>query len=217
MNQRHSPLIRLAPFGAVGLALAQPLHGATILSGTGLANNTTVPANHGSNAAGTPDITLSWTTADGGQWQAYNGWPNGGQVYQVDGNYGAATKPVFNVVFTPAVGFNVLLTSVTLNDWVGGGNPATTTINWSVTGSISGLLGSATNLLIPDASASTLNLPFQGIGGETLTFTITPQAGAGSYFAIDNLSFDQVAVPEPSGALLAATGLGALALRRRRK
>ncbi len=215
MKLQPSKLIRLASFGATGFALAQSLHAATVLSGTGLGNNTTVPASHGSNAVGTPDISLSWTTADGGQWQAYNGWPSGGgQVYQVDGNYNAVTKPVFNITFTPTAGFNVLLTSVTLNDWAGEG---TTTINWSVTGSSSGLLGSATNLVVADNTAPTLNLPFQGVGGESLTFTLTPQAGAGSYFAIDNLSFDQVSIPEPSGVLLAATGLGALALRRRRK
>jgi MYXO-CTERM domain-containing protein len=33
---------------------------------------------------------------------------------------------------------------------------------------------------------------------------------------MDNLSFDQVAVPEPTGAALGVLALGAMAMRRRR-
>ena len=72
-------------------------------------------------------------------------------------------------------------------------------------------------LVVSDGTVQALNFGIQGAGGETLTLALTPTGGSGSYFAVDNLSFDQVSVPEPSGAILAAAGLGALALRRRRK
>jgi hypothetical protein len=48
--------------------------------------------------------------------------------------------------------------------------------------------------------------------------TFTGLSGQGSYFAIDNLTFDQVqAVPEPTTLALMALGLGAVVMRRRRK
>lgn len=216
MKLNASKLFRLALTGTAGLAFAQSVEAVTLLGGTGQSNNSLIPANHGSNAVGTPDITLNWATTPGGNWQAYNSWPNagtGGQAYQVDGNFNGTIT--FTIAFTPTASYAVLLTSLTLNDWTGAGS---TTLNWSVTGSTSGVLASGTGLVVADATFPTLNVNQQGVGGETLTLAITPTSGAGSYFAIDNISFDQVtAVPEPAGAVLAAGGLGALALRRRRR
>lgn len=221
MKLQVSKLIRLSLMGGTGLALAQSLQAATLLTGSGLANNTLIPTDHGSNAAGTPDIALSWTVAGSpGRWDAYNGWPGGDQVYQVDGPGSGYVGTVYNIAFTPASAtIAVLLGSIDLNDWAGPANPAlqNTTLDWTVTGSISGLLGSGTGLVVSDGTVQALNFGIQGAGGETLTLAITPTGGSGSYFAVDNLSFDQVAVPEPSGVVLAAAGLGAMALRRRRK
>jgi MYXO-CTERM domain-containing protein len=234
MKVQPSKLLRLAALGAAGLSLVQATHAATVLTGivndtianTGDETNDNLPANHGSNAVGTPNLALTWsptgsfntTTANG--WQIYHTWPNagtGGDAYQLDraGNpYNGALT--YSVAFTPSSAtIAVVLTSIDLNDW-SGGSPAGTTLNWSVVGSVSGLLGSGTGVVVTDAVQS-LGLGFQGIGGEIVTLNLIPTAGAGSYFAVDNLSFDQVTVPEPSGAILAATGLGALALRRRRK
>jgi MYXO-CTERM domain-containing protein len=227
MKLQSSKLLRLAAMGAAGCALAQSIQAATVLTGSGLANNINVPAGHGSNAAGTPDITLLWSPvgpaagSTATTWQSYNGWPSGDQVYQLDGPGSGYTGAVtYSVSFTPSSAtIAAVLTSLTLNDWTGPATPAlqNTTLNWSVVGSVSGTLGSATGLVVTNGTASQLDLNFQGVGGETLTLNLTPTGGAGSYFAVDNLSFDQVAVPEPSGAILAAAGLGALALRRRRK
>lgn len=233
MKYQPSKLLRLASLGVAGMSLVQATQAATILTGvvdtaaTGDEVNDNLPANHGSNAAGTPDIALVWSptgavnvsTTNG--WQIYHGWPSGGDVYQLDApgsGYTGVTN--FNIAFTPSSGsIAVLLTSLTLNDWTGPSTPAlqNTTLDWIVTGSVSGVLGSATGVVVTNGTTQNLNLGFQGVGGETLTLTLRPTGGAGSYFAIDNLSFDQVTVPEPSGVILGGIGLGALALRRRRK
>jgi MYXO-CTERM domain-containing protein len=58
-----------------------------------------------------------------------------------------------------------------------------------------------------------------GLPGESLSLIFTLNSGLPSYFALDNLTFDQIAVPEPSAIALGALGavaLGAAAMRRRR-
>jgi hypothetical protein len=235
MKLHPSRLLRLAALGAAGLALTPSVHAATVLTGitddgvanTGDETNDNVPAGHGSNATGTPDISLTWSptgafnSSTGPGWQIYHGWPGGGDVYQLDGPASGYTGVVdYTIAFTPSSAtIAVVLTSVSLNDWSGPATPglADTTLDWSVTGSSSGLLGSGTGLVVSDGTVQPLNFGIQGAGGEILTLRFTPTSGAGSYFAIDNLSFDQVSVPEPSGAILAAAGLGAMALRRRRR
>jgi MYXO-CTERM domain-containing protein len=231
MKFQSSKMIRLASTGAAGLAFVQSLHAATVLTGSGQANNAQVTTSHGSSAPGTPDIAVSWGPG-GGRWDAYlsrttpdytpfTAWPNdpgANGVYQIDGpgtGYTGATT--WSVSFTPSSStIAVFLNSITLNDWVQG-TPASTTLNWSVVGSVSGTLGSGTGVTVADGTTQQLNFGLLGLGGEIVTLNFTPTSGDGSYFAVDNLSFDQVAVPEPSGAVLAAVGLGAAALRRRRK
>lgn len=228
MKLNPSNFLRLAIPGAAGIPLIQAAQAATVLTGSGLANNVTIPANHGSNAGGTPAIGLTWSPVGSQGWQAYTGWPNGGgagtagEVYQLDGPAAGYPGTVnFQIVFTPGTAtVAVLLTSITLNDY-SGANPAAsipnTVLNWTVTGPTSGTLGSGTGVMIADGTTQNLNFGLRGAGGEAITLTLTPTAGSGSYFAVDNLSFDQVTIPEPSGLALAAGGLGVLALRRRRK
>lgn len=229
MKLQPSEFLKLATLGAACMTLIQASNAATVLTGViedGVANtgdetNDNLPANHGSNAPGTPNIAVTWApvgafnVSTSGRWQIYHAWPNGGDAYQLDSTaYNGSLT--FSISLAPSSGLTaVRLTSISLNDWTGG-TPASTTLNWSVIGSVSGVLGSGNGVNVPDATVSTLDFGYQGVGGETLTLNLIPTIGAGSYFAVDNLSFDQVTVPEPSGAILAGLGLGALAMRRRR-
>lgn len=227
MKPQPSKWIRLALPGAAGLVLVQSLHAATVLTGEGAPHNEALPVDHGSNAPGTPDVALNWFSVGGTGWQAYEGWPNAdgigvdGWAYQLDGSPGDYDgSETYSITFTPSSAtIAVILTSVDLNDWVGPSNPAraTTILDWSVTGSVSGFLAGETGVSAVNGGVVSLPLNVQGLAGEALTLSFVPTAGAPSYFAIDNLSFDQVTVPEPSGAILAAAGLGAMAMRRRRK
>ena len=222
MKLQPSKLQKLAAMGGASLALARSVQAATILTGTGLPNNEAVPATHGSNLAGTPDVTVAWAPVGGGGWETYTdgGWTNpsglnqtGTGVYQMDG---ANTAEGFTITLSPGVGYNVLLSSIDFNVYTGGGN---FTINWSVTGSTSGSLDSGSFLALTDQSSTLSFSDLVGTGGEALTLDLVIGAGSGtgSYLAADNLAFDQVAVPEPGGIILGALGLGALAIRRQRR
>lgn len=208
MKIQKPKLIKLAASGVTGLAFANAVQAATTLTGDGQANNSTVLSTHGSNAAGTPNIALTWDA----DWDSYASWPGdpGGGVYQHDH---ALNNPHI-ILFTPDAGWNVSLTSLDINIWAGGG---ATNLNWSVTGSSSGSLGSGT-FSTADGTITNHAIGITGVGGETLTLSLDQTSGIASYVAIDNLTFDQVAVvPEPSTSALAALGLGAMAMRRRRK
>jgi len=185
---------------------------ATVLTGVGGNTNVPVPTDHGSNVQDTLHIALTWVPTGGAtnsrnQWEQYNSWPGGGDggaVYQVD------SAIEHTIAFTPEAGYGVVLTSLDLNVWSGGGD---TSVNWAVTGSLSGLLGSGI-FNTPDGSVVTHNINLVGNGSETLTLSLQQTSGNDSYLAMDNLTFSEVVVPEP--ATLALLGLGGMAIRRRR-
>lgn len=191
---------------SVGLACLGTQQATAQTTLTGLTEtNATVPADHGSFAPGTPNIALVWSD----NWDQYDGWPNdpGDGVYQVDGD-------VHTIAFTPDAGWAASLTSFDLNVWAGGGE---TNVDWLLTGSASGDLGSG-SIITADGAVTNNVIGISGALDETLTLTLTQTSGAGSYLAMDNLAFDQV-VPEPSTLGLAVAGLGglgALAMRRKR-
>jgi hypothetical protein len=167
---------------------------------------------------GTPDIVLNWLGAapgggSGARWETYTNWDGRGNVIQMDGDTGVLPKNLA-IEFAPAAGAGVLLNSFDLDEWSGGGSMS---VEWSLAGPISGTLASGTwnrntggrDTISPSAGAGAI--------GETLTLSLSQTSGAISYLALDNLTFDQV-VPEPASAAVAmAGGLGALAMRRRRR
>jgi len=184
MKLNRSKFLKLAALATAALALAQPLRAATTL--TGLANtNAAVPSEHGSNAPGTPNITLAWDA----DWDQYDGWPNdpGDGVYQHDHGLGSP----HTIVFTPDPGVNVTLTQLDINVWSGGGE---TKVDWEVVGSASGSLGSGT-WTTGDGTVVTYPIGVAGTGSEALTLKLTQTSGKGSYLAIDNLVFDQIGTP----------------------
>ncbi|MFI4862084.1 MAG: PEP-CTERM sorting domain-containing protein [Phycisphaerales bacterium JB063] len=180
-------------------------------------SNFDIPVNHGSNEAGTPNVTLTWTddraTPGDSAWDQYGGWPGDGGdgVYQLDNE--SDYSITHSIVFDPDNGFNVVINSFDLNVWAGGG---ATDVTWSVVGTSSGSLGGGVFNLADD-SVTTQNLNIAGVSSETLTISFQQTSGESSYLALDNLTFDQTAVPEPGTAVMALGGLGALAMRRKRK
>ncbi len=196
------------------LSVSCSLH-ATVLTGVGGKTNDAVPQDHGSFVQDTTNIALSWSPTGGGnnscnQWEQYNGWPlggDGGQVYQIDSKDGYKDHLI---TFTPDAGFNVILNSLDLNVWGGGG---ATAVNWTVTGSVSGILGSG-SFATADGAATTHALNLTGKDAEALTLTLLQTSGHEAYLAMDNLSFNQVAVPEPVSLALLALG-SAVVLRRK--
>lgn len=197
MKLDYRKLFRLAATGAAGCALANAAHAAARLTGTDLGNNLDVPASHGSYLADTPNIGVTWEPIGSGGWQTYSdgGWTNasplnetGTGVYQVDG---ATTGKTYHIILTPDTGHSAMLSSIDFNVYNGGGD---FNIEWAVTGSSSGTLGSGTHLAPTDANST---LDFGGLTGNgseslTLALTIGAGSGTGSYLAVDNLAFDQV-------------------------
>jgi MYXO-CTERM domain-containing protein len=202
-----------ATLAAAGMASAGSLVQAnTTTTLTGLpADNTPIPAGHGSNA----EVTLAWSP----EWQQYGNWDGRGDVYQID-------QRITSITFTPtSPTIQVKINSFELDEWKGGGD---TSAFWSVGGATTGVFASATwteknNANDPtDAGGRTLITPNAlGLPGEALTLTFDHSASGGfiSYLAMDNLTFSSTIIPEPSTAVMAwlgVGGLGALAMRRRR-
>jgi hypothetical protein len=178
--------------------------------------NDPVPADHGSNVQDTLHISLTWAPTGGAnnsrnQWEQYNNWPGGGDggaVYQVDSSGGYIEH---TITFAPEAGYGVVLSSLDLNVWSGGGD---TNVDWTVTGSSSGLLGSGT-FNTPDGLVVTHGIDFAGNGSEILTLTLLQTSGEDAYLAMDNLIFSEAVIPEPT--TLALLGLGGIALFRRKR
>ncbi len=149
-------------------------------------------------------------------YQTYSGWEDRGSVAQLD--YNLATD--IDLTFTSPAGVGVLLDSFDLDEWAGGGD---TSVSWSIFHA-QGALASGTWLKSTATDPSDLGGRDQILTGltegditlgEAVTLRLSLNSGAPSYLALDNLTFQQV--PEPSAIALGLLGLGALALRRRRK
>jgi hypothetical protein len=225
-NGQNRRVLKLV--GAGGLASLAAIHGAqatTQITFDGFTENNidiSTLAGFGSNVVvsdadftvslgsngilGTPDISLTW----GVGYQTYTAWDGRGNVAQTDFNL--ATD--IDLIFTPTANFAVQLDSFELDMWNGGGD---TSVSWSIFDA-QGTLASGTWLKSDPGGRDQV---LTGLGtddvnlGEAVTLRLNLNSGAVSYLALDNLIFQQV--PEPSAIALGLLGLGALALRRRRR
>ncbi|MDB6080440.1 MAG: proteinsorting protein [Akkermansiaceae bacterium] len=197
-------------------------------------SNATVPANLASNATAdgngytvsngtTPNITLSWDvnwdvhqsaqfanlenlTVGGGAWDNEGGGPRIGQL-----DTGSHT-----IGFTVDQGFALVLNSFDFAHT--GETPGTTDWTLSLTNSSLAVVWQTTVEFV-NGQAINVAPSFTGTDGEDYVLTFTRTASTYSSdgrHGIDNLSFNQVAVPEPATAsLLGIVGLAALVRRRR--
>ncbi len=167
---------------------------------------------------GTPDITLDWAGGAGaGEWDSFTGWDTPARdVVQTDYKGSFMT-----LTFTPgSATVGALITAFDLDEFTGGG---ATVIDWSIlNGATTIVSGTESGLSSINGGSVTVNTGMteaQAIAnaGSNITLRLDLIGGSSSYQAMDNLTFDQVAVPEPSSSLLAVAGLGAMAMRRRRQ
>ncbi|MFC7337853.1 PEP-CTERM sorting domain-containing protein [Haloferula chungangensis] len=237
MNILHSSKRSLSCIVLPLLALSAACDATVIGFGQLGGNNATVSSTLASRAVAdgsgyvvdngaTPNISLGWDsnwdihtstwftdlenfTVGGGDWDNEGGVP---RVGQLDGGL-----HTISLISDP--GFALVINSF---DFVHTLESSGTTVwNLSLTDSLTNVVWSETlNMDNSEFSSSlqTVSPGFTGADGES--YTLTFERSSSSYasngrHAIDNFSFNQVAVPEPSSALLIC--LGAMGLFRRRR
>ena len=201
-------------------------------------SNTDIPANLGSfisdNANGivisngaTPNIGLTWgadwdihtspqfanlenQTVGGGLWDAQTDTPDPRRIGQLDsGNQ--------TIVFSAQPGY-----ALVLNSFDFGHTPETAgTTQWTLSlTDISASVVWTQSFTFTNGQVYTVTPGFTGAAGAsyTLTFARTSETyNSNGRHGIDNMSFNQVAVPEPGTIALCLVGAGALVAFRRRK
>jgi hypothetical protein len=193
----------------------------TTLTGLTAPGNVDVPQTHGDNA----EVDLTWN-ANWDQFGTLNyagGWNGRGDVYQME--YDTQT-----IQFVPAHDrIKVTIQQFELDEWELGGNTSSAWEVRSFAGRLvaSGVWDLKNNANDPaDAGGRDLiAINAEGNAGERLRLTFTNAdslsgGGYDSYLAMDNLVFHTMIVPEPTTAVmswLGIGGLGALAMRRKRK
>lgn len=223
-------------FSTLLLLATAPLSQATIVGFGNLGgSNTTIPSTLASNASAagngfvisngaTPNISLTWDTlwdihtspfftelenqtVGGGDWDNEGGGP---RIGQFDSN-------THTIDFIAGSGYGLVLNSFDMANTPEGVDLSI----WSIVLTNSGggtVWSTVVNLQNNDTDVVTVTPTFTGLDGQSykLTFTQTGTATAVGHIGIDNLSFNEVAVPEPSLTMLAGIGGLALGLRRRK-
>lgn len=119
------------------------------------------------------------------------------------------------IQFTPDAGWSVLFNSVDFGFGTGmsaASSIGTVTITRDFDSSVVKTVSTGT---LNKGTATTLDLTYTGLVGESYTLEFTSSVSE-NWGAIDDLSFSQTAVPEPSSAALLGLGGLALILRRRK-
>lgn len=219
---------------AVAFGLAGLSHAGVIINFAGFAANTDIPTGYASNVSadetgltvnstdgvtGAPNLALNWS-ASTGLWQFHTFAPTAG-AGQLDN---LAVGEVFTIRFTPDAGWAASLNAFTLNTLGNGDGLSTLDVDWdlfNVTSASSLGSGNVSYVNTPGANSPT-NVGLTGGLGDVLELRFSSDNGPYplTQFAImlDDLDFNQVAIPEPSAFILAAVGLVGLAsVGRRRK
>lgn len=217
-------------FGAASLSSATVL-GFGQIGGT----NATISSTYGSNATAdgngfvvtngaTPDISLTWDSV----WQVHTSvhFANlenltvGGGAWDNEGNtqrIGQLDSGNQSIVFSSGPGYALVLNSF---DFGHTGETTPNTSNWTftLTNSSLNVVWTATQEFVA-GSQVTISPNFTGTDGETYTlsfFRNSESYDSNGRHGIDNLSFNQVAIPEPSAAaLMGIAGLALIARRRK--
>lgn len=220
---------------ALSLAAAR---GATVITFAGGTTNNEILSTFGDNVpdaggvagtnvtsgSGTPDIDLTWSASGSGsnvRWEYYTDSVWTGGVAQLNS---AAVGNIYSVKFAPQAGFAVRIDSFNFFSYYASSSAATATngqfsFDWAVVRDADGVsVTSGTTGLFTGGTASpaiVIGYTPTDSGSYTLKLTRTGGLGDNANIAVDNITFSQIAVPEPGAALLGVLG-GVLLLRRRR-
>jgi len=208
-------LLAACGVGLPNTALAQG--GYTVITHDGFTqDNLNPPADYGDNVSassanyttfsgfdvtGTPNITMDLAASGDAIKQTYNSW-NGNRVLQLED-----PNSVDNQYFTfnPAAGWRVQVMSFILDRYPpdGGGGGGTFSAEWAVlVGTPSGLgatLASGTWTSGGGGRTTITTTGAIGAAGQSITLRIRHTQGSAYYLAIDDLTFRQVADPDPCG------------------
>jgi hypothetical protein len=219
-SRRRRVLASLAAAGVAGMGSLAQADTSTTLTGLTAPGNVPVPLNHGSNA----EVTLTWDQLGWDQYGTLNyagGWDGRGNVYQME--YTTQT-----ILFNPVSHASVTIHEFYLDEWAGGGNTSSTWVVRTQNNIIaSGTWDLKDNANDPGDAGGRDLITVNAVGpvGRSLLLEFTnfdsfSGGGYDSYLAMDNLVFSTTVVPEPATAVLAwmgIGGLGAMAMRRKRK
>ncbi len=216
-----SVLCGIALIGAANVRAETTIH----FDGSGLSHNNDIPQTYGDfvsgdgagistslglSVQGTPNVDITWGSGLEHTVDSYDGWDGRGTVAQLD----YSLENPISITFTPDDAWGVLINSFDLDEWAGGGAMS---VAWSISDSFGTLASSTWSRSSGGRDSILTGLNANDIHpGQAVTLTFEGLSGDGTYFGMDNISFDQIAatVPEPSAFALIAVG-GMLAATRR--
>ena len=174
------------------------------------ANGSAVPQSYADRVITSPNITIDYTAAGGGEWKFWEGstWNLGGAAnLDSGGNEQANGAQVYDIKLTADPGSQTHLTSFDLIDWADNdGNGQS--VFWQLLNGTGGVLNSGA-AFVPDSSLLHIETGMSSSLAGSLTLRLQHNSGSRNDLALDNVAFFQV-VPEPTAGVLSAIGAGCL-------